>query len=141
VASGGVAELTYAREREGGARVALELWRDTGLRQADVSVANLYDGFSIITMLWLEALGFCDPGEAFEFIQDGRIALDGKLPLNPCGGSLGAGRMHGAAHLVDSIQQVQGRAGQRQVPGAQVALTSIGPASVGACIMFASERF
>jgi acetyl-CoA acetyltransferase len=141
VSRGSVAVLTYEREREGGARIARELWRDTDLRQADVSVANLYDGFSIITMFWLEALGFCGPGEAFDFIQDGRIALDGQLPLNPSGGSLGAGRMHGAAHLMDSIQQVQGRAGARQVPGAQVALASIGPASVGACIMFARERF
>jgi acetyl-CoA acetyltransferase len=140
-ASGRVAELTYAREREGGSRVARELWRDSGLGPGDVSVANLYDGFSIITMLWLEALGFCGPGEAFDFIQGGRIALDGQLPLNPSGGSLGAGRMHGAAHLVDSIQQVQDRAGARQVPGAQLALTSIGPASIGACILFARERF
>jgi acetyl-CoA acetyltransferase len=139
-ASGRVTDLTYSREREGGARVARELWRDSGLRPQDVSVASLYDGFSIITMLWLEALGFCGPGEAFDFISGGRIALDGQLPLNPSGGSLGAGRMHGAAHLVDSVQQVQGRAGQRQVPGAQVALTAIGPASIGACIVFTGER-
>jgi acetyl-CoA acetyltransferase len=139
-ASGRVVELTYEREREGGARIARELWRDSGLGYSDVSVANLYDGFSIITMFWLEALGFCQPGEAFDYIQDGRIALDGQLPLNPSGGSLGAGRMHGAAHLVDSIQQVQGRAGARQVAGAQVALASVGPASVGACVLFARER-
>jgi acetyl-CoA acetyltransferase len=140
-ASGRVVELTYARDRENGARVAAELWRDSGLGPADVNVANLYDGFSIITMLWLESLGFCKEGEAFDFIQGGRIALDGELPLNPSGGSLGAGRMHGAAHLVDSIQQVQGKAGQRQVPGARISLTSIGPASIGACVLFASERF
>jgi acetyl-CoA acetyltransferase len=138
--AGRVAELTMEREREGGARVARELWRDSGLSPADVNVASLYDGFSIITMLWLEALGFCGEGEAFDFIAGGRIALDGQLPLNPSGGSLGAGRMHGAAHLVDSIQQVQGRAAARQVPGAQVSLTSIGPASIGACILFTSER-
>jgi acetyl-CoA acetyltransferase len=139
--TGRVAELTFQKEEMCGAQVARELWRDTDFRQADVSVANLYDGFSIMTMLWLESLGFCGPGEAFDFIQDGRIALDGQLPLNPNGGSLGAGRMHGAAHLVDSIQQVQGRAGLCQVSGAQVALASIGPASIGACIMFACEPY
>jgi acetyl-CoA acetyltransferase len=138
--SGRVHELTLEREEVCGALVAGELWRDTDVRQADVSLANLYDGFSIMTMLWLESLGFCGPGEAFDFIQDGRIALDGQLPLNPSGGSLGAGRMHGAAHLVDSIQQVQGRAGKRQVSDARVALASIGPASIGACLVFARER-
>jgi hypothetical protein len=48
--------------------------------------------------------------------------------------------MHGAAQLVDSIQQVQGRAGARQVPGAQFALAAIGPASIGACLVFARDR-
>jgi acetyl-CoA acetyltransferase len=139
--TGRVHEMTFETERQCGALVAGELWRDTGFRQADVSVANLYDGFSIMTLFWLESLGFCGPGEAFDFIQDGRIALDGQLPVNPSGGSLGAGRMHGAAHLVDSIQQVQGRAGLRQVAGAQVALAAVGPASIGACVMFARERF
>lgn len=52
-----------------------------------MDVAELYDGFSIITMCWLEALGFCGRGESGPFVADGaRIALDGDLPLNTNGG-------------------------------------------------------
>jgi acetyl-CoA acetyltransferase len=136
---GAVHEMTFEREEQGGALVARELWRDAGFSRDDVSLANVYDGFSIITMLWLESLGFCGRGEVFDFIQDGRIAMDGPLPLNPSGGSLGSGRMHGAVHLFDSIQQVRGRAGKCQVDGAQIALTVIGPASIGAGLVFARE--
>lgn len=123
-----VQAVTLDSLHDSGTRIAADLWRDSGLTAADVDVADLYDGFSIITISWLEALGLCARGEAFEFVQGARIAPGGALPINPSGGSLGAGRLHGLNHLVDAIEQVTGRAGARQVPGAGIALAVLGPA-------------
>jgi len=83
----GIASNTILEDHEeGAARLAAALWSSTPARPADVASANLYDGFSYFTYLYLDALGFCARGEAPEFIQDGRIAVDGSLPLNTSGG-------------------------------------------------------
>ncbi len=64
----------------------------------------------------LESYGFCKEGEALDFIQDGRIELDGELPLNTFGGSLGTGRIHGLWHIIEEARcKPSGRAGSRQV--------------------------
>ena len=70
----------------------------------------------------LESYGFCKEGEALDFIQDGRIELDGELPLNTFGGSLGTGRIHGLWHIIEGALQASGRAGSRQVKDANVSL-------------------
>ncbi|MFD7880141.1 thiolase family protein [Streptomyces sp. NPDC059766] len=127
-------------EEQLGARTAEVLWADAGLGPADVDVANLYDGFSFIAMVWLEAMGFCGRGEAFEFVQGERTSLTGKLPLNTGGGNLGAGRMHGVAHLMDSIRQVSRRAGAAQVADADVALAVVGPQKSGGAVLFGAQR-
>ncbi len=60
---------------------AASMWERTELTPADVDVAQLYDGFSILTMVWLEAMGFCGRGESGPFVADGSaIALDGVAP-------------------------------------------------------------
>lgn len=102
------------------------LWADARCGPADMRLANLYDGFSIMTILWLEAFGLCPEGEGFNFIQDGRIAPTGQLPINPSGGNLGGGRMHGVNHLMDTMLQVSGRSGRRQVHDANLAVTALG---------------
>ncbi len=107
--------------------VAKALWRNTGLAPGDMDFVNLYDSFSIFVYQWLEAFGFCAPGEACRFIQDGRIALDGALPLNPSGGAIGMGRLHGIPQLLEAVLQLQGRAGQRQLKNARVTLVNAGP--------------
>jgi acetyl-CoA acetyltransferase len=108
------------------AEIGRRLWADSGWKPSDMDVADLYDGFSIMTMIWLEALGLCGEGEAFDFIQDGRIAPTGALPLNPSGGNLGGGRLHGINHLMDGMQQVARRAGNRQVEAADLAVIAVG---------------
>ena len=71
------------------------MWARTDLSPADVDVAQLYDGFTIEAVWWLEALGFCGAGEAGAFVEGGtRISLDGELPLNTWGGQLSGGRLH-----------------------------------------------
>ena len=93
------------------------LWERTELRPADVDVAELYDGFSFITLAWLEALGFCAQGEGGPFIEGGkRIALDGEIPTNTGGGQLSGGRLHGYGLLHEACLQLWGDGGERQVP-------------------------
>ena len=75
---------------------AAMMWERTDLAPDDVDVAEMYDGFSFITLAWLEAMGFCGHGEAGPFLEGGdNIALDGVIPLNTHGGQLSAGRLHG----------------------------------------------
>lgn len=107
--------------------IGANLWAGSGLKATDVKVANLYDGFSFLSIPWLEGLGFCGEGEAFDFIQSGRIALNGDLPVNPSGGSLGSGRFHGINHLMDAVLQIMNRSGARQVTNPDIALATIGP--------------
>ena len=72
---------------------AASMWERTELRPADVDVAQLYDGFSILAMVWLEALGFCGRGESGPFVEDGAaIGRDGRpCPSTPPGASCPAG--------------------------------------------------
>ena len=80
-------------------------------------MAELYDGFSFLSLLWLEAMGFCGRGEAASFIEGGhRIALDGELPIATGGGQLSSGRLHGLGHVLEAVTQLRGLGGERQVP-------------------------
>jgi acetyl-CoA acetyltransferase len=122
-----------------GAGLANQLWRDSGLGPGDMRAAQLYDGFSPSTYYWLEAAGFCPQGEAHAFIQDGRISLEGELPLNTFGGSLSEGRLHGMGHLAEAALQVTGRAGARQVPDCHASCAIDGsPLLRGSGIVFTS---
>jgi acetyl-CoA acetyltransferase len=106
--------------------VGAHLWSRTDLTPADVDVAELYDGFSFLTMAWLEALGFCGRGESGPFIEGGgRIALDGELPVNTHGGQLSAGRLHGFGFIHEACLQLRGEAGDRQVPGKRVEVAAV----------------
>ncbi len=106
---------------------AAHLWTRTALTPSDVDVALLYDGFTFNALSWLEALGFCGFGEATDFIDEGRgIALGGALPLNPHGGQLSAGRLHGYGLLHEGVQQLRGIADGRQVADAKVAVVTNG---------------
>ena len=89
------------------------MWARTDLRPGDVDVAQLYDGFTIEVVWWLEALGFCGTGEAGAFVEGGeRIALGGELPLNTWGGQLSGGRLHAAfGHTAEAVRQLRGEAG------------------------------
>src|SRR5690606_22927034 len=92
------------------------MWSRTSLKPGDVDTAQLYDGFSIICLNWLEELGFCGIGKGGQFIEGGqRLSLEGELPLNTHGGQLSAGRTHGFGLLHEACVQLRGEGGARQI--------------------------
>ena len=116
---------------------AAEMWSRTDLTPTDVNVAELYDGFTFLTIAWLEALGFCADGEGGPFVdQATRIALDGALPLNTYGGQLSAGRMHGYWLLHEACLQLRGQAGDRNLARRpEVAAVAAGGGPIAGCML------
>jgi len=108
----------------GAARSAQAAFGRAGIGPSDVDVAELYDSFTITVLLSLEALGFCPPGSAADFVSGGRIRPGGEFPLNTSGGRLAYCHpgMFGLLLLIEAVRQLRGECGDRQVPGAQVAV-------------------
>ena len=103
-----------------------DIWID------DIDVYLPYDGFTIITLGWIENSGWCAPGHAGRFLEEhwdkdrNRVLIDGRIPINPHGGSLSEGATRGSGHLREAVVQLRGEAGERQVPGARTALVTPG---------------
>jgi acetyl-CoA acetyltransferase len=127
---------------EGGQSSSRLTWERSGLSPKDVDVAQIYDGFSASVIYGLESYGFCKEGEALDFIQDGRIELDGELPLNTFGGSLSTGRIHGLWHIIEGALQASGRAGERQVEDVHVSFVGASaPIVQGTTFIFVNEPY
>ena len=124
-------DLTTMASRDAGA----QLWSRTDLTPADVDTAQLYDGFSFLTLAWLEALGFCGKGESGAFVEGGRLELGGALPTNTWGGQLSGGRLHGFGFLAEAIRQLRGECGARQVPDCEVAVVANGGGPIAGCML------
>lgn len=95
-----------------------------GVSLGDIDVLQLYDAFTINPILFLEDMGFCQKGEGGAFVSGGRIAPGGELPVNTNGGGLSYCHpgMYGIFTIIESVRQLRGEAGDRQVHGAQVAV-------------------
>lgn len=113
-------DVTVTAASESGPR-AFDL---AGLRPSDVDVVQLYDAFTINTLLFLEDLGFCAKGEGGDFVSEGALAPGGRLAVNTNGGGLSYCHpgMYGIFTLIESVRQLRGEAGDRQVADARVAL-------------------
>jgi acetyl-CoA acetyltransferase/uncharacterized OB-fold protein len=106
---------------------AAHLWTRSELSPSEVDLALVYDGFTFNAISWIEGLGFCGFGEAYEWLDGGRrIALDGELPVNPHGGQLSEGRTHGFGFIYEAMQQLRHDAGDRQVADAKTAVVTSG---------------
>ncbi|MYA19838.1 MAG: thiolase family protein [Chloroflexi bacterium] len=109
-------------------RIAAEqAFTQAGLSPEDVDVAELNDSFTTTVLLQLEDYGFCEKGEAGDFVADGRLELGGALPLNTHGGLLSEGDNglgNSIPALIEAVTQLRGDAGDRQVEGAEVAMVS-----------------
>ncbi len=114
------ADLTVTAARESGERA----FAIAGLKPADIDVVQLYDAFTINTILFLEDLGFCPKGEGGPFVSGGNIGPGGSLPVNTNGGGLSCCHpgMYGLFTMVESCVQLRGQAGARQVADARLAL-------------------
>jgi acetyl-CoA acetyltransferase len=113
-------DLTVTAARQSGA----EAFAMAGLAPKDIDVVQLYDAFTINTILFLEDLGFCAKGEGGAFVADGAIAPGGRLPVNTNGGGLSCVHpgMYGMFALVEAVRQLRSEAGERQVAGARTAV-------------------
>lgn len=104
-------------------RCAARLWKQAGMDPADIDVAEIYENFSPLALMVLEAFGFCPRGQAAAFIADGHIGLDGDLPVNTHGGLIGEAYIHGMNTIVEGVLQMRGTAAN-QIPGAENVLVS-----------------
>lgn len=117
---GWLEDLTVTAAARSGARA----YQRAGVTPADIDVIQVYDAFTINTILFLEDLGFCPKGEGARFVEDGRIAPGGALAVNTNGGGLSCCHpgMYGLFPIVESVRQLRGEAGDRQVADARFAV-------------------
>jgi acetyl-CoA acetyltransferase len=108
---------------DGSVALARRLFDGFGYGRADIDAAMVYDAFSPILLMQLEALGFCGFGEAKDFVAEGNLALDGALPCNTNGGLIGEGYIHGLNLVLEATRQLRGNA-VNQVANARTVLVS-----------------
>lgn len=119
-------------------------WAMSGVKHSEVDLTMIYDAFTIVPILGLEALGFCAPGEGGAFVAGQRTAPGGDFPLNTNGGGLSYTHtgMYGMFLLVEAVHQLRGECGGRQVEGAKTALChgTGGILSASATAVLSTER-
>jgi acetyl-CoA acetyltransferase len=108
---------------EGSVALARRLFDRFGIERDDIDAAMIYDAFSPLLLMQLEALGFCGFGEAKDFVADGNLAIDGTLPCNTNGGLIGEGYIHGLNLVLEATRQLRGTA-VNQVPDARTVLVT-----------------
>jgi len=107
-------------------RCAKDTYEEAGIGPEDIDVAEVHDAFTSAELMYYEAFGFCERGEAAHMLISGASSLGGRIPINPSGGLLSKGHpvaVTGAAQVVEVVRQLQGRCGTRQVANAKVGLT------------------
>ena len=115
-------------EAEITARTARMAYEQAGMGPQDLSLIECHDAFTISELLYYEALGLCERGEAPQLLASGATTLGGRIPVNPSGGLIAKGHPPGAtgvAQIVEVCEHLQGRAGKRQVEGARFGLTQV----------------
>jgi acetyl-CoA acetyltransferase len=108
---------------DGSMALARQLFDASGISRADIDVAMIYDAFSPILLMQLEGLGFCELGQANDFIAEGNLGPKGALPCNTNGGLIGEGYIHGMNLTLEAVRQLRGDAAN-QLEDPQVALVS-----------------
>jgi acetyl-CoA acetyltransferase len=114
-----------------------QVYQMTGLSPKDVDLLQIYDAFSPLVLLALERFGFCDVGEAADFVQNGRIGLGGEIPVNTGGGMLSEGHLNGWSQIMEIVRQLRNECGPRQVASARIAQWAT---ALGDSIIFGNEQ-
>ncbi len=109
------------------ADMAPRLYEMAGVGPSDFDLAELYDCFTYSVLVQLEDYGFCEKGDGGPFVASGATARGGSLPVNTHGGFLSEGYVHGLNHVAEAVSQLRHDAGARQVPGAELALSTAQP--------------
>jgi acetyl-CoA acetyltransferase len=125
-------DLTRVQEMEVAAR---QVWRTSRLAPADIDVAILYDHFTPFVLYQLETLGFCDRGEAADFVRDGNIEIGGQLPVNTHGGLLGEAYLHGMNGIAEAVRQIRGTSCNQVADVEHVLATAATATPTGALIL------
>jgi acetyl-CoA acetyltransferase len=108
------------------------LWKRSELALPDVDVFYPYDGLTNVAVVWTEAVGYCGPGEAWDFLSqhwdegERRISVEGRVPFLTNGGHLAEGVNAAGGALVEAVRQLRGEAGERQARDCCVALVAMG---------------
>ena len=109
----------------GGARSSRRAYSMAGLAPKDMDFAEVYDCFSITTLVTLEDYGFCAKGEGGSFVEDGRIGPGGEFPVNTHGGLLSHGHVEGMLHVTEAVKQLRREVEpERQVADAELGIVS-----------------
>ena len=137
-AAGSAAGINFQRANlarfDEAASVAAQLYRDAGLGPGNIDAAMVYENFSPVVFLQLEAYGFCEPGRAKHLIAEGGIEIGGAVPVNTHGGLLGEAYIHGMNNILEAVRQLRGTA-CNQVTDAEHVVVAAGPsgAILGRC--------
>jgi len=118
--------------------VAHQLYATSGLTPDDIGGAIIYDHFTPMVLPQLEALGFCGRGEAKDFIREGNLELDSRLPLNPNGGQLGEAYIHGVNGILEAVRQLRGAA-VNQIDGLRNMVVTAGTTVPTSGLILSSE--
>ncbi|TDJ16178.1 MAG: lipid-transfer protein [Deltaproteobacteria bacterium] len=88
--------------------VAKQMWEVAGMSARDIDAAIIYDAFSSIVLFQLEAFGFCEPGEAKDYVKDSALGVGGRLPTNTHGGQLSESYIHGINGVNEGVRLIRG---------------------------------
>ena len=124
---------------------ARSAFQQAGVQPSDIGLASLYDCYTIMVLLTLEEAGFCPRGEAGAFVEAHDLTFAGDFPMNTHGGQLSfgqAGMAGGMSHVTEAVRQIQGRCGDRQIPGLELAYAhgNGGIIAEQAGLVFGAER-
>ncbi|WP_327002650.1 hypothetical protein OHA72_47290 [Dactylosporangium sp. NBC_01737] len=126
--AGGPGSSNIARAADGARLfshyVAPQVYAAAQVRPSDVDVSLLYDAYAPLQLQQMEDFGLCAPGESGELVRSGETAPAGAVPVNPHGGLLSEGSLHGFNNVLEAVRQLRGEAPANQVPGARTALVA-----------------
>jgi acetyl-CoA acetyltransferase len=117
-----------------------KIWARTGLSPADMDVACMYDCFTYTVMATMEGYGFCEKGGVGAFFAEGRATYGGDVVVNPHGGLLSEGYIHGLNHHYEAALQLRGAAASRQVADARLALVTAGGGPYGGANIYSRDE-